>query len=248
MLDAEEPKKDILYENEKHHPAVVLGIMLGFVALLTVVGTVLLMALGMAYGYDIQEMSAIASGLMPDVEKSLIKSMVTLNQLFTFMIPAFLVAFICYKKNWSRFLYLDKLPNSKNLILAILIPLSSYPLVQFSFWLNKQIPLPEMFTQMEEATKALLDLMLTIDSPFEILINIFVIAVVPGIGEELIFRGLLQKNFQWLGSDIIGNKKLGGHLAVWAAAFIFSAIHMQFEGFLPRMILGAVLGLSLIHI
>ncbi len=61
-----------------------------------------------------------------------------------------------------------------------------------------------------------------------------VIAVVAGLAEELIFRGCLQQIMQ----QIVKNK----HIAVWVTAFIFSAIHFQFYGFLPRMLLGALLG------
>lgn len=239
---AEELKSEALYESEKHHPATVLGISLGLIALCTFIGTGLLMLLGKAWGYDLQEMSALAAGLVPDASKSLIKAMVTVNQISTFMVPSIIIGLICYKRKWLRFLYLNKSPLARNCLLAVLIPLSSYPLVQLSFWINQQIPLPELFSEMENATQALLDIMLTIDSPFDMVINVLIIAVVPALGEELIFRGILQKNLQWLASDILGNKALGGHLAVWTAAFIFSAIHMQFEGFFPRMLLGAVLG------
>ncbi len=68
----------------------------------------------------------------------------------------------------------------------------------------------------------------------ELLVGILVIAVIPAIGEELVFRGIVQKQLhRWSGS---------GHVAIWVAAFAFSAIHNQFFGFLPRMILGALFG------
>jgi membrane protease YdiL (CAAX protease family) len=61
-----------------------------------------------------------------------------------------------------------------------------------------------------------------------------VVAVLPGIGEEILFRGVIQNIFQgWLRNP---------HVAIWLAAIIFSAIHMQFYGFLPRMVLGALFG------
>ncbi|NNE29163.1 MAG: CPBP family intramembrane metalloprotease, partial [Saprospiraceae bacterium] len=70
--------------------------------------------------------------------------------------------------------------------------------------------------------------------PFDLLYSLIVIAVIPAIGEELIFRGHLQQYFsRWL-----KNK----HIGVLLAAFFFSAIHMQFEGFVPRFFLGVILG------
>lgn len=66
------------------------------------------------------------------------------------------------------------------------------------------------------------------------LLGLLVIAVIPAIGEEFVFRGLIQ-NELWRGSRNI-------HAAIWASAFLFSAIHLQFFGFLPRLLLGALFG------
>ena len=91
-------------------------------------------------------------------------------------------------------------------------------------------------SQAEDTLKAIL----TMNTPVIFIFNLIIIAILPGIGEELIFRGILQKQIGLLFKSPVA--------AIWIAAFIFSAIHLQFEGFLPRMALGAVLGLSLIHI
>lgn len=66
------------------------------------------------------------------------------------------------------------------------------------------------------------------------LVSLLVIAVLPAIGEELVFRGLIQDHLH----AITQNK----HIAVWVAAFLFSFLHMQFFGFVPRMLLGALFG------
>lgn len=66
------------------------------------------------------------------------------------------------------------------------------------------------------------------------LVGLLVIAVVPAISEELVFRGVVQRNLvQWTGSR---------HVGIWLAAAVFSAIHFQFFGFVPRFVLGLVLG------
>jgi membrane protease YdiL (CAAX protease family) len=67
-----------------------------------------------------------------------------------------------------------------------------------------------------------------------LLLNLFVVAILPAIGEELIFRGAFQKLF----SQLFKNK----HIGIWLAAALFSAIHLQFYGFIPRMLLGAIFG------
>ena len=72
------------------------------------------------------------------------------------------------------------------------------------------------------------------NSPGELLFNLVLVAVLPAIGEELVFRGIIQQKIE--------EKYRNGHLAIWATAFFFSVMHLQFEGLFPRMILGAVLG------
>ena len=68
----------------------------------------------------------------------------------------------------------------------------------------------------------------------QLLTGLVVIAIIPAIGEELVFRGVLQRQLhRWAGNM---------HVAVWMAALIFAAIHVQFFGFVPRVILGALFG------
>ena len=67
-----------------------------------------------------------------------------------------------------------------------------------------------------------------------LLVGLLVIALVPGVAEELVFRGVIQRNLvRWFNSR---------HVGVWLAAAIFSAVHVQFFGFVPRFVLGLVLG------
>ena len=81
-----------------------------------------------------------------------------------------------------------------------------------------------------ELTKA----MTSFASVGDLVLGLIVIALLPAIGEELVFRGLFQNEF-FRGSGNI-------HLSIWMAAIIFSAIHLQFYGFVPRLLLGALFG------
>ena len=72
------------------------------------------------------------------------------------------------------------------------------------------------------------------DTPAEFLVGILVIAVFAGVGEELVFRGLLQPALHRLTKN--------SHVAIWVSAILFSALHMQFFGFVPRVLLGALFG------
>ena len=74
----------------------------------------------------------------------------------------------------------------------------------------------------------------TFNSTGDFLFGVVVIALLPAIGEELVFRGMLQPEIY----RASGNH----HAAIWVSAIIFSAFHMQFFGFVPRMLLGALFG------
>ena len=76
------------------------------------------------------------------------------------------------------------------------------------------------------------------DSTGGLLFNLFMIALLPAIGEELLFRGVIQRIFTgWTRSN---------HWGIWISAILFSALHMQFYGFIPRMLLGVLFGYLLV--
>ena len=86
----------------------------------------------------------------------------------------------------------------------------------------------------EEELRELTEYLTRFESFGGLLVGLFVIAVLPAVGEELVFRGIIQRRCYTL----VGNP----HMAIWLAAFIFSAIHFQFFGFFPRLLLGALFG------
>jgi membrane protease YdiL (CAAX protease family) len=123
-------------------------------------------------------------------------------------------------------------------VYAILIMIVALPLVQYTGILNRQISFsPEMqqwIQEKEDMANKIIAKMLNTGSPKDLLLNILFIAVTAAIGEELFFRGVLQRMFiRWFGSPWAG---------ILLAALIFSAFHMQFLGFLPRLLLGIILG------
>ncbi len=92
----------------------------------------------------------------------------------------------------------------------------------------------EWMRSREDIAAGLTEYLTTFDTPGMFVLAFVVIAIIPGIGEELVFRGVFQRKIQDAG--------VNGHVAVWAGAILFSAIHFQFFGFLPRMFLGALFG------
>lgn len=86
----------------------------------------------------------------------------------------------------------------------------------------------------EDAAAEATEFLTTFSSSFELMAAIVVIAILPAVGEEIVFRGLIQ-NELYRGTRNI-------HVSIWISAILFSAIHMQFFGFVPRLLLGALFG------
>lgn len=226
--------------SNQRHPFISLLLLL----LLMFAGAVVFMLLAfitVVAVYGMKEMLSASSGTASSIE------VIKLLQLFIstgmFIVPALFFARL-ETKNWTAYLKFKKFPFTL-IIIAVFIMISSGPMLELSAGLNKSMKLPDFLKgleqwmlskelQMAEITKQ----MLRMNSIGVLLFNIFMLAIIPAIGEELIFRGCLQKIFaKWS-----GNK----HIAVWVTAIVFSAIHVQFYGFLPRMLLGALFGYLLI--
>ena len=131
-------------------------------------------------------------------------------------------------------------------LLCVAIILTAIPLINCLVACNEAIRLPEawsaveqMMQQMEQQAAALLKSFMDYGDGawWALLLNLVVLAILPAIGEELAFRGVLQ-------GLIMGDRPSVArrHVAVWVTAFVFSFIHFQFYGFIPRMLLGALLG------
>jgi membrane protease YdiL (CAAX protease family) len=121
--------------------------------------------------------------------------------------------------------------------LGITFMVSISPLVEW----NMNIKFPEFLKNFEtwardaeDRTAKLTEVMTTFGSVGDLLIGILVIAFLPAIGEELVFRGMFQNEILRASKNI--------HVAIWLSAIIFSTIHFQFYGFVPRLLLGALFG------
>ena len=127
-------------------------------------------------------------------------------------------------------------------LLAISISLMSFPLIGYLALINKEIisMLPAMdqllpwMEKSEADAKQLTELMVYFHTPLQSLLALLVIAILPALGEEFLFRGIIQNRLK----TIFGNP----HAAIWLTGFLFSFIHFQFFGFIPRVFLGVLFG------
>lgn len=161
-----------------------------------------------------------------------------------FLVPPFILGWI-ESHSVLRYLKLNKKTPAFLLGISVLLMISAMPMLDLTVELNKAMKLPEFLSgleqwmhQKEKELEALTKSFLTMDSWDDLVLNLFMIAILPAFGEELLFRGALQRIFsRWFNSY---------HAGIWIAAIIFSAIHVQFYGFFPRMLLGAMFGYLLV--
>lgn len=153
--------------------------------------------------------------------------------IFSFIVPAWLFCLIT-RQPLFQFTGFSKNPGWKNAMLVPLLVVFSLPLIAWTAEVNKLLPLPEFLLSLEKDAEELTRVFLKSDGPFDLFINIMVVAVAASISEEVFFRGCLQKAFHGWTKNV--------HVAVWVTAIFFSAFHLQFHGFIPRMLLGGVMG------
>lgn len=170
------------------------------------------------------------------------KIMLMLSSIISFALPALLAAkFIQKDEPAFRQLGMTESPRFTKYLLAIVFMLAIMPAIEFISSLNASYSFSESLKGLEEYLRnidesAMQSTMKALagNGVGAFILNLIVLAITPAVCEEMFFRGVLQKFF-------VGNIR-NKHIAILLTAFIFSAIHMQFSGLLPRFILGTVLG------
>lgn len=167
------------------------------------------------------------------------KIMQLILTLFTFLLAPIAVGYIWYEKPTDAY-SLNRKPPVKMIFLVILLMFAITPLINLLSYVNEQMVLPGFmknievyFKEMEDAAAQLTEKMLVMNTTSDLIVNLIVMAVAPALCEELYFRGTLLNIF---------SEGRNRHAAIWIVAIIFSLIHFQMYGFIPRMILGALLG------
>lgn len=175
------------------------------------------------------------SGLDGNIE--IIRATQILYTFTLFLIPAIAIAFF-YNQKPHKYLGLDKSAVEINYFNVLLVVIFSYPIVNALAALNGGITFPAeldtMFHEMENKAKLLTEKILHVDNTNLLILNLFMVAFLPAISEEFLFRGIFQKHFIQLTKN--------EHIGIFITAFFFSAIHLQFLTFLPRLFLGIILG------
>lgn len=163
-----------------------------------------------------------------------------------FLLPPLCMAYL-WAQEPMKWLKVQKFQSFKVSGEAILLMLVALPAINLLAHINQQMALPAFLEPLEQWMKTaeenaahLTEQFLSVTTLGGLIINLLLMAVLPAIAEELTFRGVLQHLFTPKHQSSIP------HLAIWCSAILFSAIHMQFYGFLPRMLMGALFGYMLV--
>jgi len=160
-----------------------------------------------------------------------IKIISIVGHLTAYSLPALVFALIIKGKKFHSLLLLDKNPGFRNIPLIIIAILCVYPAILWIAYFNINLLPAHMIAK---DTLIFEQRLMQMNSPTDLLLNIVLLGLVAGVGEELLYRGAIQQLFVRFGRNI--------HLAVWSTALLFSITHFQPEGLIPRMLMGAFLG------
>ena len=192
------------------------------------------------FNIPIIDISLIFQNLTDPKSIGFIKYIQALTSFGMFVVSSLIIA-AASSKDWMNYLKLDKKPATLPLLISVMLMIFILPFTNLIASLNSQISLPEglswlenFFRSKEEQMTKIMESFLNVKGLLGLSVNLLIIAIIPAIGEELIFRGIVQDRF----SDWFKNH----HLAILLTAFIFSALHLQFLSFFPRFFLGIILG------
>lgn len=193
------------------------------------------------FGFDLLENPEQLSQFQEPFVLAANKVLLLIQHLGLFILPALIFNQAFTFKRGPSFMMWGETPKLTKIFQVMVIMLAAFPVINFLLALNERMVLPSFLSGMEAEMKAMEQQagnftiqLVSVQGTGALLVNLLIMAVIPALGEEFLFRGVIQKIIaRWSG-------KL--HLAIWISAALFSAMHMQFYGFLPRLLLGALFG------
>ncbi len=186
----------------------------------------------------------IVKALPEDKSVAAVRIAAMLQDVIVFIVPAVATAVVANRRP-AGLLAVMKWPNLGITLMAIVAMVAAIPAMDWLVNWNGHLDFSflgekfnEMAQAMEAASAATLHTMMGGDSLMDLVVNILIIGIAAGVSEELLFRGCLVR--------LLLASRVNRHAAVWGVAILFSLMHMQFYGFVPRMLLGAFFGYLLI--
>ncbi|MEN8202205.1 MAG: CPBP family intramembrane glutamic endopeptidase [Bacteroidota bacterium] len=192
---------------------------------------------GWIYGFRFSEILSLGAFDDPDYVAAS-KLIQILGSIGTFIIPAFLFSYLFEGDLFSYYRFRDPTGGGP-FLLTILMMVSVIPFINYMAEINLRMTFPiravdQFLRLLEGEAEKVMQAFTATRNLWSLMVNLLMIGVIAAVGEELIFRGLIQRLLHEMVKNI--------HLAVFITAILFSAFHFQFFSFLPRFMLGIVLG------
>jgi membrane protease YdiL (CAAX protease family) len=174
----------------------------------------------------------------------LLKYFQVVQSIGLFIVPPIILGWL-FNGDIVKYLNLHKNANGISVLLITLLVIFALPVINFIGEWNNQMQFPDWLSGVEkwmqdaeENAAELTEAFLNVETTGGLIFNLFMIAFLPAIGEELLFRGVIQRIFTRMTKNY--------HWGIWIAALLFSALHIQFYGFVPRLLLGVLFGYLLV--
>lgn len=176
-------------------------------------------------------------GLFTDNTLAAARITVVCQEMLAFILPAIITAMLLTRLP-ADFLHLRKFPSGRKLLLCLAATLIVQPIVEGINRLCELLPWPQAVLNVENAAQNEVLALIGPVTPLNIIISLLIISLLTGLAEELFFRGALQ--------NILRSRPMSAHAAIWIAAAVFALMHGQMVGFIPRTLLGAFFGYTMV--
>jgi membrane protease YdiL (CAAX protease family) len=199
-----------------------------------------LLSVGVVYLlYGTETLNTLTDESSGSLYSGALRWMQGINHAGSFLVTSLLFIYLAETSEGKKYLR-GSIPDSSQLWLIVLLILTATPWIAYVYEWNRNLHLPfaeglqQSLMMYEEKTEKIINLMLADTTTAGFLGNLFVMALLPAIGEEFLFRGIIQRLFhKWWGNI---------HVAIWITALLFSIMHFSFSGLAPRLMLGAIFG------
>lgn len=208
-----------------------------FLLLFVVAGAIVFSGLGMLVAYAVYHTNNMYEAADP---AGYIRIVQAFNSVGMFLVPSLMFAY-AQDRRWLDYNWGNNKPHYLLVNVTLLLSIVILPVVALLTQWNQAIELPQSLgglqqwmADLDEQADAIMEMLTARHTYGTLLVNIVVLAFLPALCEEFMFQGTIQAFLtKWIQKP---------HLAIWITALIFSIIHFQFSGFIPRLLLGAYLG------
>lgn len=212
-----------------------MSFLVGLILFCGISGVLMLKLTGTLTGLELNSEQDLKDLLQSGEHTTLLKLMIGANHILVFILAPALYLIALYPGRIRKFLGLTGYPFTLLLFCIILLYIS-YPVMSFLAEIMDKIAWPEWMHTMDKNSMEQLAGVLKMENYFDLAVNLIIVAVLPGVGEELLFRGIVQNEML---------KRTGKPvLSILLTAAIFSAFHFQVSGFFPKFIIGSILGFA----